>query len=58
MLHWAATFLIIALIAAVFGFTGLAAGAVSIAKIIFLLFVVLFVATLVMHGVRRGPPVV
>ena len=35
MLHYAVVFFIIALIAAVFGFGGIAAGAVGIAKILF-----------------------
>ena len=35
MLHYAVVFFVIALIAAVFGFTGLAAGAAGIAKILF-----------------------
>ena len=36
MLHYAVVFLVIALIAALFGFGGIAAGAVGIAKILFL----------------------
>ena len=35
MLHYAAVFFVIALVAAVFGFGGLAAGAAGIAKILF-----------------------
>jgi uncharacterized membrane protein YtjA (UPF0391 family) len=38
MLRWAVIFLVIALIAAVFGFTGIAAAAAGIAKFLFLLF--------------------
>jgi uncharacterized membrane protein YtjA (UPF0391 family) len=41
MLKAALFFLVISLIAAVFGFTGIAAGAASIAKMLFVLFVVL-----------------
>lgn len=37
MLHYAIVFLVIALIAAVFGFGGIAASAVGIAKILFCL---------------------
>ncbi|MDR4493498.1 MAG: DUF1328 domain-containing protein [Nitrospirales bacterium] len=37
-LKWSAIFLVIALIAAVFGFTGVAEGAAEIAKILFYLF--------------------
>ena len=43
MLHYAVVFLIIALIAAVFGFGGIASGAVGIAKILFFVFVIMAV---------------
>lgn len=48
MLHYAVVFFIIALIAAAFGFGGIAAGAVSIAKILFVVFLVLAVLSLLM----------
>ena len=54
MLYYAAVFLVIALIAALFGFGGIAAGAVGIAKILFFVFVLLFVVSLVMGLMRRG----
>jgi uncharacterized membrane protein YtjA (UPF0391 family) len=54
MLWWALVFLIIAIIAAVFGFGQIAAGAAFIAKILFFVFLVLFIVSLIMHGVRRG----
>lgn len=47
MLRWTVTFLIIAIIAAVFGFGNIAAGAASIAKILFFIFVVLFLLSLI-----------
>ncbi|HXE36903.1 MAG TPA: DUF1328 domain-containing protein [Azonexus sp.] len=53
MLHYAVVFFIIAVIAAVFGFTGIAAGAVEIAKVLFFIFILLFVVSLVMGLVRR-----
>lgn len=53
MLHYAVVFFIVAVIAALFGFTGIAAGAVEIAKILFFIFIVLFVVSLVMGLVRR-----
>ncbi len=59
MLHYAAVFFIIALIAAVFGFTGIAVGAAAVAKLLFFVFLVLFVISLIIHGVRsasRGSP--
>jgi uncharacterized membrane protein YtjA (UPF0391 family) len=54
MLGWAAAFFIIAIVAAIFGFGGIAAGAVSIAKVIFFVFLVLFLLSLIMGLVRRG----
>lgn len=55
MLSYAIGFFIVAIIAGVFGFGGIAAGAVSIAKILFFLFIIGFVVTLVMglFGRRR-----
>jgi uncharacterized membrane protein YtjA (UPF0391 family) len=47
MLGWAVTFLIIALIAAVLGFGGIAGTAVEIAKIIFFVALLLFVISAV-----------
>jgi uncharacterized membrane protein YtjA (UPF0391 family) len=52
MLGWAVTFLIIALIAGVLGFTGIAGTAVGIAKILFAVFLVLFLISLIV-GRRR-----
>ena len=53
MLHYAIVFLVIALIAALFGFGGIAAGAVEIAKILFFIFIVIFLATLLLGVFRR-----
>ena len=47
MLRWTVTFLIIAIDAAIFGFGGIAEGAASIAKVLFFIFLVLFVLSLV-----------
>jgi uncharacterized membrane protein YtjA (UPF0391 family) len=54
MLNWAITFLVVALIAAVFGFTGVAVAAAGIAKLLFIVFLVLFVVSLATHLGRRG----
>ena len=54
MLYWAITFLVIALIAAVLGFGGIAGTAIGIAKLLFFIFLVLFVLALVFG--RRTPP--
>jgi uncharacterized membrane protein YtjA (UPF0391 family) len=43
MLHYALVFLIVALIAALFGFGGIAAGAVGMAKILFFVFLIMAV---------------
>lgn len=48
MFGWAITFLIIGLIAALFGFTGLAGTAVNIAWILFVVGLVLFVVFLLL----------
>ena len=54
MLYWALTFLLVALIAAVFGFTGVAVAAAGIAKGLFFIFLVLFVLTLGSHATRSA----
>ncbi|WP_028081850.1 DUF1328 domain-containing protein [Solimonas soli] len=54
MLHYAIVFFVIALIAAFFGFSGIAAGAVSIGKILFFVFLVLAVVSLLLG--RRPVP--
>jgi uncharacterized membrane protein YtjA (UPF0391 family) len=53
MLSWVVTFLIIALIAGILGFGGIAGASVEIAKIIFLIAVVLFLISAVV-GLARG----
>jgi len=53
MLYWAAVFFIIALVAAVFGFGNIAGGAASIAKVLFFIFLVLFVVSIV-SGLLTG----
>ena len=58
MLSWAIAFFIIAIVAAVFGFGGIASGAAGIAKVLFFLFLIAFVVSLVMGLMRgRGPRV-
>ncbi len=52
MLRFAIVFFIIALIAAVFGFGGISADAAWIAKILFVVFLILFVVSFVL-GRRR-----
>ncbi|HUA86283.1 MAG TPA: DUF1328 domain-containing protein [Bryobacteraceae bacterium] len=54
MLYYAVVFLVIALVAAVFGFTGVYVAAAGIAKILFFLFIILFVVSL-LFGRRAAP---
>jgi uncharacterized membrane protein YtjA (UPF0391 family) len=54
MLRWALLFFIVALIADLFGFTGIALAAAGIAKILFYLFLILLLITLIGHLVRRS----
>ncbi|MCX4240061.1 DUF1328 domain-containing protein [Paraliomyxa miuraensis] len=53
MLRASIVFFIIALVAAVFGFGGIAAGAVEIGKILFYAFLAIALVTLVAGLVRR-----
>ena len=56
MLGWAVIFLIIALVAAIFGFGGIAVASAGIAKILFFLFLVLFVISLLFGWRGRRVP--
>ena len=53
MLHYAVVFFVIALVAAIFGFGGIAAGAVEIGKILFFVFAVLAVASFLFGQFRK-----
>ena len=52
MLNYAITFFILAIIAALFGFGGIAAGAASIAKVLFFIFIALFVLSSVSRAIQ------
>lgn len=52
MLNWAATFFVIAIVAAVLGFTNIAGSAIDIAKILFFVFLVLAVLSFVFGRTR------
>jgi uncharacterized membrane protein YtjA (UPF0391 family) len=56
MIGWAVTFLIIALIAAVLGFGGIAGFAVELAKIVFFVAIVLFVISAIFGLIRGRSP--
>lgn len=54
MLYWTIVFLVIALIAGLFGFTGIYVAAAGIAKILFFVFLVLFVVSLLVGRAPRS----
>ena len=56
MLSWALTFLIVAIIAALFGFGGIAEAVTDIARVLFFFFIVLFLVSLIFGLIRRRPP--
>lgn len=59
MLRWATIFLVVAIIAAFVGFTGIAAGAATIAQVLFWIFVAVFIILLIaglLTGRRALPP--
>ena len=47
MLRWAAIFFVISIIAAIFGFGGIAEGAADIAKVLFYIFLVCFLVVII-----------
>lgn len=55
MLRWAIVFLIIALIAGALGLYNVSALSTNIAWILFVVFLVLFVVSLIFGGLRRPP---
>src|SRR3546814_17092172 len=55
VLYWSFVFLSIALVAALVGFGGIAEVAVEIARVIFFVFIIVFVITLFFALFRRGP---
>ena len=54
MLYWALVFLLIAIMAGLLGFGAIAFAAAGIAKILFFIFLVLFLISLIGHGMRRA----
>ena len=52
MLYWTVVFLVLALVAGLFGFGGIANTSVGIAKVLFTIFIVLFVLSLVFGSLR------
>ncbi len=59
MLQWAIAFFVLALIAGLLGFGGIATASAGIAQILFVVFLVVFAASLIAHLITgRRPPVV
>ena len=56
MLNWTLSFLLVAIIAAVFGFGGIAVTAVEMAKVLFFIFLVLFLMSLLASLVMGNRP--
>ncbi|MDZ4762825.1 MAG: DUF1328 domain-containing protein [Alphaproteobacteria bacterium] len=52
MLGWALTFLVLALVAAAFGFGGIAGASAGIAQILFIVFLALTVIAFVMRAIQ------
>jgi uncharacterized membrane protein YtjA (UPF0391 family) len=55
LLKWALAFFVISLIAALFGFFGIAEGAADIGRVLFFIFIVVFAVLLVL-GLLSGRP--
>ncbi len=56
MLRWALISLIVAIVAAIFGFGDIASAATGIARILFFVFIVVFMATLALGLVKGKAP--
>jgi uncharacterized membrane protein YtjA (UPF0391 family) len=54
MLRWALVFLVVAIVAGIFGFAGVMVAAAGIAKLLFYVFLVLFVVSLAMGVISRA----
>ncbi|NKC33046.1 DUF1328 domain-containing protein [Falsiroseomonas selenitidurans] len=54
MLYWTLIFLVIALVAGLFGFGGIASASAGIAQILFGIFIILFLLSLLVGAFRRS----
>jgi uncharacterized membrane protein YtjA (UPF0391 family) len=54
LLHWAVVFLIVALVAAVLGFGGIAGTAVGAAKLLFFVAIILAIVAFIGNAMRRA----
>jgi len=53
LLGWAIIFLIVALVAALFGFGFIAGTSITIAKWLAIIFIILFLVSVIMHASRK-----
>lgn len=53
MLYWSAVFFVVALVAAVFGFSGSEPGVMTVGKVLFFVFLIVFAVTFVVGLVSR-----
>jgi uncharacterized membrane protein YtjA (UPF0391 family) len=53
MLRWAVAFFVVAIVAAIFGFGDIAAAATGVAKILFYVFLILFLISLISGATLR-----
>jgi len=56
MLYWAIMFFIVAIVAAVFGFGGIASASAGIAQILFFIFIALTIIALVVRAFKGKTP--
>jgi uncharacterized membrane protein YtjA (UPF0391 family) len=56
MLYWALIFFVVAIIAALLGFSGIAAGAATVAQALFFIFLAVFPVTLISGLMERKHP--
>ena len=54
MLYWSVVFFLVAVIAALFGFGGISAASASIAKVLFFVFAIAFVISIVLQLAKKA----
>jgi uncharacterized membrane protein YtjA (UPF0391 family) len=54
LLGWSIVFLVIALVAAIFGFGGVAGVSLTIAKWLAIIFLILFIVSIIAHALRKA----
>jgi len=54
LLSWAIVFLVIALVAALFGFGAIAGTSITIAKWLAIIFIILFIVSVIAHVIKKA----